>query len=135
MDLRADEVDPNESGEENADETPAEKRLRLAKLYLESIKEGLGVNSSVSLLLCDSHTGSLACLADGEVDAAEIDKELISTRLKQDVLEHAGKIHLYVADSVSTTVTWNCVHGTSSFYSSTSRNLHPRFGHGDTDFL
>ncbi|KAH9034948.1 WD40 repeat-like protein [Lactarius hengduanensis] len=78
MDLRAEEVDPNESGEEDADETPAEKRLRLAKLYLESIKEGL---------------------ADGEVDAAEIDKELISARLKQDVLEHAGKLHLYVADS------------------------------------
>ncbi len=46
MDLRADEVDPNESGEEDVDETPAEKRLRLAKLYLESIKEGLGANSS-----------------------------------------------------------------------------------------
>jgi ribosomal RNA-processing protein 9 len=40
--------------------------------------------------------------ADGEVDAAEIDKELISARLKQDVLEHAGKLHLFVADSVST---------------------------------
>lgn len=49
MDLRADEVDPNESGEENANETPAEKRLRLAKLYLESIKEGLGVNSPLVL--------------------------------------------------------------------------------------
>ncbi|KAI0267393.1 WD40-repeat-containing domain protein [Gloeopeniophorella convolvens] len=78
MDLRVDEVDPNESGEEDAAETPAEKRLRLAKLYLESVKEGL---------------------AEGEVDAAEIDKELISARLKQDVLEHAGKVHLYVADS------------------------------------
>ncbi|KAH9968078.1 WD40 repeat-like protein [Russula dissimulans] len=78
MDLKADEVDPNESGDEDADETPAEKRLRLAKLYLESVREGL---------------------ADGEVDAAEIDKELISARLKQDVLEHAGKLHLFVADS------------------------------------
>jgi ribosomal RNA-processing protein 9 len=48
LDLRADEVDPNESGEEDAGETPAEKRLRLAKLYLESIKEGLG--ASLSLL-------------------------------------------------------------------------------------
>jgi ribosomal RNA-processing protein 9 len=51
MDLRADEVDPNESGEEDADETPAEKRLRLAKLYLESIKEGLGANS-YPILIC-----------------------------------------------------------------------------------
>ncbi|KAF8497522.1 WD40 repeat-like protein [Russula emetica] len=78
MDLRADEVDPNESGDEDAGETPAEKRLRLAKLYLQSVREDL---------------------ADGEADAAEIDKELISARLKQDVLDHAGKLHLFVADS------------------------------------
>ena len=48
--------------------------------------------------------GLSAQLADGEVDAAEIDKELISARLKQDVLENAGKLHLFVADSVSTSV-------------------------------
>ncbi|KAI0654177.1 WD40-repeat-containing domain protein [Cubamyces menziesii] len=81
MDLRAPDVDPNayESGEEDEDETPAEKRLRLAKMYLESVKQGLS-------------------LAEGEFDAAEIDRELISARLKQDVLEHSGKIHLFVAD-------------------------------------
>ncbi|KAI0275730.1 WD40 repeat-like protein [Russula aff. rugulosa BPL654] len=78
MDLRADEVDLNESGDEDAGETPAEKRLRLAKLYLQSVREDL---------------------VDGEADAAEIDKELISARLKQDVLDHAGKLHLFVADS------------------------------------
>ena len=39
--------------------------------------------------------------ADGEFDAAEIDRELISARLKQDVMEHSGKVHLFVADSVS----------------------------------
>ena len=42
MDLRADEVDLNESGDEDAGETPAEKRLRLAKLYLQSVREDLG---------------------------------------------------------------------------------------------
>jgi len=46
MDLRAKEVDPNESEDEDEDETPAEKRLRLAKLYLESVKEGLGASHS-----------------------------------------------------------------------------------------
>ncbi|KAI9069760.1 WD40 repeat-like protein [Trametes sanguinea] len=82
MDLRAPDVDPNayESAEEDEDETPAEKRLRLAKLYLESVKQGLS-------------------LAEGEFDAAEIDRELISARLHQDVLEHSGKLHLYVADT------------------------------------
>ena len=44
----------------------------------------------------------LTChLADGEFDAAEIDRELISARLKQDVMEHSGKMHLFVADTVS----------------------------------
>jgi ribosomal RNA-processing protein 9 len=79
MDLRASDEDPYQSGSENENETPAEKRLRLAQMYLEGVKTSL---------------------ADGEYDAAEIDKELISARLKQDVLEHSGKIHLFVADSV-----------------------------------
>jgi ribosomal RNA-processing protein 9 len=39
--------------------------------------------------------------AEGEFDAAEIDRELISERLRQDVLEHSGKVHLFVADLVS----------------------------------
>jgi len=39
-------------------------------------------------------------ISEGEFDAAEIDKELISARLKQDVLEHSGKVHLFIADSV-----------------------------------
>jgi ribosomal RNA-processing protein 9 len=43
MELRAPtDDDEGASGEEDTTETPAEKRLRLAKLYLESIKEGLG---------------------------------------------------------------------------------------------
>ncbi|KAF9242301.1 WD40 repeat-like protein [Melanogaster broomeanus] len=77
LDLRAD-VEPESSGDEDVQETPAEKRLRLAKLYLESVKDGL---------------------AEGEFDAAEVDKELISARLRQDVLEHSGKVHLFIADS------------------------------------
>lgn len=42
MDLRADDMDPGASGDEDENETPAEKRLRLAQLYLESVKVGLG---------------------------------------------------------------------------------------------
>ena len=41
-----------------------------------------------------------ATLADGEFDAAEIDKELISARLKKDILEQSKQIHLFIADSV-----------------------------------
>ncbi|TFK79276.1 WD40 repeat-like protein [Polyporus arcularius HHB13444] len=81
MDLRAPDVDPDayESAEEDEDETPAQKRLRRAKLYLDNVKEGLS-------------------LAEGEFDAAEIDREFISARLKQYVMEHSGKVHLFVAD-------------------------------------
>ncbi|TRM66987.1 WD40-repeat-containing domain protein [Schizophyllum amplum] len=77
LDLRQSEGEEG-SADEDENETPAEKRLRLAKLYLDSIKEGL---------------------AEGEFDAADVDRELISARLKQDVLEHSGKVHLFVADS------------------------------------
>ena len=44
MDLRVnlDDEDPGASGEEDENETPAEKRLRLARLYLESVKVDLG---------------------------------------------------------------------------------------------
>ena len=43
MDLRANlDDDPGASGEEDENETPAEKRLRLAKLYLNSVKADLG---------------------------------------------------------------------------------------------
>lgn len=46
MDLRHDlHARPEDSGEEDENETPAEKRLRLAQLYLDSVKEGLGIFS------------------------------------------------------------------------------------------
>ena len=51
---------------------------------------------------------------DGEYDAAEIDRELISTRLKQDVLDNSGKIHLFVADSVRRSFAY-LFHSISSF--------------------
>lgn len=104
MDLRAPDVDPNayESAEEDEDETPAQKRLRLAKLYLEGVKDGLGLGAylCISSAIWRLKTGLTASSAEGEFDAAEIDRELISARLKQDVLEHTGKVHLFVADSV-----------------------------------
>ncbi|KAF8557490.1 WD40 repeat-like protein [Imleria badia] len=83
LDLRADD-EPESSGDEDIHETPAEKRLRLAKLYLQNVTEGL---------------------AEGEFDAAEVDKELISARLHQDVLEHSGKFHLFIADAYNFTPT------------------------------
>lgn len=39
-------------------------------------------------------------IADGGIDAAELDRELITSRLKQDVLENSGKLHRFIADTV-----------------------------------
>lgn len=50
LDLRADD-EPETSGDEDIDETPAEKRLRLAKLYLQTVTDGLGECSPS----CDTH--------------------------------------------------------------------------------
>lgn len=49
LDLHADN-EPESSGEEDIDETPAEKRLRLAKVYLQNVTEGLGESACP----CDS---------------------------------------------------------------------------------
>ena len=53
IDLRASDVDANESGEEDEAETPAQKRLRLAKLYLNSVKESV-CQSILSCCLCET---------------------------------------------------------------------------------
>ncbi|KAF8576776.1 WD40 repeat-like protein [Ramaria rubella] len=82
LDLRASEVDPAESDrEEDVRETPAAKRLRLARIYLDSVKEGL-------------------TRSEGEFDAAEIDRDIISARLKEDVLENTGKLHIFIAEKI-----------------------------------
>lgn len=57
MDLRADDV-VEDSGEEDENETPAEKRLRLAQLYLESVKVGLGTCSSYLSFIFTANLGN-----------------------------------------------------------------------------
>ncbi|KAF2786891.1 WD40 repeat-like protein [Melanomma pulvis-pyrius CBS 109.77] len=58
-------------------ETAAEKRLRLAERYLDSIR--------------------VEVEDDGGFDAADIDRDLISERLKEDVAETKGKIYRKIA--------------------------------------
>jgi len=76
LDLTRDDVGANatryDSGEEeelNRNETAGEKRIRLAKGYLNKIKDEVANR-----------------VDDGTFDAAEIDRELIAARLKQDVV-------------------------------------------------
>ncbi|EJU01615.1 WD40 repeat-like protein [Dacryopinax primogenitus] len=83
IDLRRPDDEDGSSGDEDENETPAQKRLRLATLYLENVKS------------------DLAAQQEGTFDAAEIDRELIQARLKQDVVQQSGKLHDRVADRVS----------------------------------
>ena len=80
---RANVFDDDEDASETSDdenETAAEKRLRLAQRYLDNIR--------------------------GEVeeevgwDAAQIDKDLIAERLKEDVAENKGKMYRSIAEKL-----------------------------------
>ncbi|WVW78172.1 hypothetical protein I302_100123 [Kwoniella bestiolae CBS 10118] len=90
MDFRAGREDVNYSDEELIDqnETAAEKRVRLAKGYLAKVRDEVE-----------------AANANTDYDAAEIDRELIASRLQRDVAEQSGKIHLYIASHATSITT------------------------------
>ncbi|WWD07391.1 hypothetical protein V865_005489 [Kwoniella europaea PYCC6329] len=90
MDFRAGREDVNFSDEELIDqnETAAEKRVRLAKGYLAKVRDEVE-----------------AANANTDYDAAEIDRELIASRLQKDVAEQSGKIHLYIASHTTSAIT------------------------------
>ncbi|KAJ3145885.1 pre-rRNA processing protein [Geranomyces michiganensis] len=75
-----DEQDSSE--EEDAHETPAQKRLRLAKRYLAKVTE------EETMAGGDGH----------DVDAAELDREIIASRLVNDALEVSGRLFTPIAD-------------------------------------
>ncbi|MCJ1313937.1 pre-rRNA processing protein [Agyrium rufum] len=74
------QVEDSVSSDSNAgEETGAERRLRLAERYLKNIREE--VQDEVGF------------------DAAEIDKDLIAERLKEDVAESKGRLYRHIASS------------------------------------
>jgi ribosomal RNA-processing protein 9 len=86
MDLRQSSPSVNSADEdEYVDETPAEKRLRLAKLYLQGVEDEVRERDV------------------GGWDAKDIDRDIIQERLKKDVAQQAGKVHLFLADTVCDT--------------------------------
>lgn len=68
------------SGEEN--ETAGEKRLRLAERYLDTIREEIDPSG---------------------FDAADIDRDLIAERLKEDVAEAKGQVYRQIASQLAFT--------------------------------
>lgn len=91
--------DGSEAEEENQAESAAEKRLRLAKSYLSQLKK---LNGGETLQtekrdFFDQNLEQSNNLPEA-FDAAEIDRELISDRLKQDVLEQKLRMFYRIAD-------------------------------------
>ncbi|KAF2098545.1 small nucleolar ribonucleoprotein-like protein complex subunit [Rhizodiscina lignyota] len=67
------------SDDENENETAAEKRLRLAEQYLENIR---------------------AEVDEAGFDAADVDQDIITRRLKEDVAESKGKVYRHIASAL-----------------------------------
>lgn len=66
------------SSDEDKAETPAEARVRLARMYLDSLKD--------------------EDVDPEDADAAEIDRQNISSRLQADAATHSSHVHTFVAD-------------------------------------
>ncbi|KAJ3106078.1 pre-rRNA processing protein [Phlyctochytrium planicorne] len=82
MDLtRKDNVAVDQDDDEDRQESAAQKRLRMAKRYLAKISEETA--------------------EEGDIDAAEIDREIISQRLRDDVLKTKGLLFQKVAEKYS----------------------------------
>ncbi|KAJ3016037.1 pre-rRNA processing protein [Thoreauomyces humboldtii] len=79
MDLVGDRNVAEESDSEAERETAAQKRLRLAKRYLAKVREEAGGE-------------------EGEVDAADLDRDIIADRLRDEALEAVGRLHHAIAD-------------------------------------
>ncbi|RKP12811.1 RNA, U3 small nucleolar interacting protein 2, isoform CRA_b [Piptocephalis cylindrospora] len=81
---------PNSSDEEDWEdreaaenrETAAEKRLRLAKRFIEDVREQVS-------------------LEDNEFDAADVDRDNIADRLQEDAMESLGRIQRKIASSLT----------------------------------
>ncbi|KAF2090627.1 small nucleolar ribonucleoprotein complex subunit [Saccharata proteae CBS 121410] len=69
--------DESDASSEGGDETAAERRLRLAERYLENVRDEV--------------------IDEAGFDAADIDRDLIAERLKEDVAETKGRLYRRIA--------------------------------------
>ena len=76
-------------------------RTKLLQRNISAWPRSVFIPSPVFPVYTRKLTHFIISTADGEFDTAGVDKKLISARLKQDVMEHSGKVHLFVADNVS----------------------------------
>lgn len=88
----------SEEEDETAPESKTERRRRLAKLYLESLKQEMG---PVSLEGVEAVDLEIADLENFEFDAEDVDRENISRRLQQDVAGNKGVIYKFISDKLN----------------------------------
>lgn len=81
----------SDNSDSAANETAAERRLKLAERYLESIRAEVGQEQEVGF------------------DAEEIDRELIAARLKEDVAEEKGRIYRSIGPTLNIQGAEQCV--------------------------
>lgn len=91
-----------DSEEEFEGENPADKRRRLAKQYLENLKAEANEIESVDNLATGDKTKQILDEYNN-FDAADLDKDIIAARLKQDVAEQQGRVYRFIADKLLVT--------------------------------
>ena len=97
-----------DSDEEFKSENPADKRRRLAKQYLENLK-----SEAREILTGRESTVTAAAGSGGEVptgegavdefnnfDASVLDRDIIASRLKQDIAEQKGRVYRLIGDKL-----------------------------------
>ncbi|KIS67066.1 uncharacterized protein UMAG_04934 [Mycosarcoma maydis] len=93
--------DANSDDEADAAETPAEARVRLAKMYLDGLSSSTNAAPPASgVEEDDDFFESDDTRAFGLADAAQADRDNIAARLQKDVAQQTGKLHLFVADRI-----------------------------------
>lgn len=88
-----------DSEDEFQGENPADKRRRLAKQYLENLKaEANEIDTGLDNL--EEGISTKEVDEYNNFDAADLDRDIIAARLKQDVAEQKGRIFRFVGDKL-----------------------------------
>lgn len=89
-----------ESDEEFGGENPADKRRRLAKQYLENLKSE--AKEIITSQTPDGNEEGATIEVDdyNNFDAGDMDRDIIATRLKQNVAEQQGRVYRFIGDKL-----------------------------------
>lgn len=92
---------PNSDDEADAAETPAEARVRLAKMYLQGLSSATSAPTAGADGQGDDFFESDDAPTFGLADAAQADRDNIAARLQKDVAEQSGKLHLFLSQRLA----------------------------------